>query len=166
MSVSWQARAGVTGGLFEHPEEKKAERRKLSTEGGFMRGVFIRFVITGVAVFLAAHVIPGIELETLGAGIAAAIILALLNALVRPILYLFSLPLIVLTLGLFMIVINALLLQLVSALVKGFYVTGFWASFWGAVVISVASTILNLWVSEQGQLEIVTPRSRPPRIVN
>ena len=131
-----------------------------------MKGVFIRFVITGVAVYLAAQVIPGIGLETLGAGIAAAIILALLNALVRPILYLFSLPLIVLTLGLFMIVINALLLQLVSALVKGFYVTGFWASFWGAVIISVVSTILNLWVSEQGQLEIVTPRSRPPRIVN
>jgi putative membrane protein len=131
-----------------------------------MKGVFIRFVITGVAVFLAAQVIPGIELETMGAGIAAAIILALLNALVRPILYLFSLPLIVLTLGLFMIAINALLLHLVSALVKGFHVTGFWTSFWGAVVISVVSTILNLWVSEQGQLEIVTPRSRPPRIVN
>jgi putative membrane protein len=131
-----------------------------------MRGLLVRFVITGVAVFLTAQVIPGIELETLGAGIAAAIILALLNALVRPILYLFSLPLIVLTLGLFMIVINALLLQLVSALVKGFHVTGFWASFWGAVVISVVSTILNLWVSEQGRLEIVTPRSRPPRIVN
>jgi putative membrane protein len=131
-----------------------------------MKGVFIRFVITGVAVFLAAQVIPGIELETMGAGIAAAIILALLNALVRPILYLFSLPLIVLTLGLFMIAINALLLHLVSALVKGFHVTGFWTSFWGAVVISVVSTILNLWVSEQGQLEIVTPRSRPPRIVS
>ncbi len=131
-----------------------------------MKGVFIRFVITGVAVFLAAQIIPGIELETVGAGIAAAIILALLNALVRPILYLFSLPLIVLTLGLFMIVINALLLHLVSALVKGFHVTGFWTSFWGAVVISVVSTILNLWVSEQGRLEIVTPRSRPPRIVN
>ncbi|MGH7231261.1 MAG: phage holin family protein [Nitrospiraceae bacterium] len=131
-----------------------------------MKGAFIRFIITGVAVFLAAHVIPGIELETVGAGIAAAIILALLNAVVRPILYLFSLPLIVLTLGLFMVVINAILLQVVSALVKGFQVTGFWASFWGAVVISLVSTVLNLWVSEQGQWEVVTYRPKPPRIVN
>ncbi|HJU03936.1 MAG TPA: phage holin family protein [Nitrospiraceae bacterium] len=131
-----------------------------------MKGILIRFLITGVAVFLAAHIIPGIELDTVGAGIAAAIILALLNALVRPLLYLFTLPLIVLSLGLFMVIINAVLLQLASGLVKGFHVTGFWASLWGAVVISVVSTILNLWVSEHGRWEVVTYRPKPPRIVN
>ncbi len=131
-----------------------------------MKGILIRFIITGVAVFLAAHIIPGIELDTVGAGIAAAIILALLNALVRPLLYLFTLPLIVLSLGLFMVVINAVLLQFASALVKGFHVTGFWASLWGAVLISVVSTILNLWVSEHGRWEVVTYRPKPPRVVN
>jgi putative membrane protein len=153
-------------GLFEHPEERWHLQIDAVAESGVMKGVLIRFVITGVAVFLAAHIIPGIELDTLGAGLAAAIILALLNALVRPILYLFTLPLIVLTLGLFMVVINAVLLQLASGLVKGFHVTGFWASLWGAVVISLVSTILNLWVSEHGRWEVVTYRPKPPRIVN
>src|SRR5687767_2116526 len=124
-----------------------------------MRGLLIRVTITAIAVFLAAKMIPGIEVDTITAGVAAAILLALLNALVRPVLYLFSIPLIILTLGLFMVVINALLLQLVGVMVKGFHVTGFWPSFWGAVVVSVVSTILNVWVSEQGRWEIV---SRPP----
>ena len=131
-----------------------------------MRGLLIRFAITGVAVFIAAQIIPGIDLDTVGAGVFAAILLAMLNAVVRPILYFFSIPFIILTLGLFMVVINAILLQIVSGLVKGFHVTGFWPSFWGAVVISLISTVLNLWVSEQGQWEIVTNRSKPPRIVN
>ena len=131
-----------------------------------MRGLLIRFVVTGVAVFLASQIIPGIEVDTPGAGVAAVLVLALLNAVIRPVLYLFSMPLIILTLGLFMVVINALLLEFVSVLVKGFQVSGFWPAFLGAIVISVVSTTLNLWVSEQGRWEIVRSRSRPPRIVN
>jgi putative membrane protein len=133
-----------------------------------MKGLLIRFVITGVAVFLAGQIIPGIEIKTPAAGFAAAILLALLNAIVRPILYLFSIPLIVLTLGFFMVIINALLLQFVSLLIKGFQVTGFWPSVGGAIIISMVSTVLNLWVSEQGRWEIVDNRRHrpPPRIVN
>jgi putative membrane protein len=100
------------------------------------------------------------------AGIAAVILLALLNALVRPVLYLLSLPFIILTLGLFMVIINAFLLQLVSFLVKGFLVEGFWPAFWGAVLISVVSSLLNLFISGEGRVEIVIHRSKPPRIVN
>jgi putative membrane protein len=132
-----------------------------------MRGIFIRFAITWIAVFLAGYMIPGIRVETVGAGIAAAMLLALLNALIRPILYMVSIPLIILTLGLFTVVINALLLQLVAWLVQGFHVNGFWAAFWGAVVISVVSTILNLWVSAEGRWEIVSHETRrPPRVIN
>ena len=131
-----------------------------------MRGLIIRFVITGVAVFLASHIIPGIRVDTVGAGIAAALVLALLNAIVRPVLYVLSLPFIVLTLGLFVIIINAVLLQFVDWLIDGFEVLGFWAGFWGALVISVVSSILNLVVSEQGQWEVVSPPRKAPRIVN
>lgn len=132
-----------------------------------MRGLFIRFAITWVAVFLAGYIIPGIRVETVGAGMAAAMLLALLNAIIRPILYVMSLPLILLTLGLFTVIINALLLELVAWLVQGFQVNGFGAAFWGAVVISVVSTILNLWVSGEGRWEIVSRESRkPPRIIN
>lgn len=131
-----------------------------------MTGLLIRFVVTGIAVFLATAIVPGIEVHSASAGVAAVIVLALLNAVVRPFLYLFSLPFIILTLGLFMVIINALLLQLVSLLVKGFVVQGFWPSVGGAVLISLVSGILNLWISEQGHVEIVIHRSKPPRIVN
>ncbi len=131
-----------------------------------MKGLLIRFVVTGTAVLLTAEIIPGIAVEGPSAGIAAVIVLALLNALVRPVLYLLSLPFIILTLGLFMVVINALLIQLVSFLVKGFVVEGFWPAFWGAVLISVVSSILNLFISEDGRVEIVIHRSKPPRIIN
>ncbi|MDA2909967.1 phage holin family protein [Nitrospiraceae bacterium AH_259_D15_M11_P09] len=131
-----------------------------------MRGLLIRFTVTGVAVLLASAIIPGIEVESTSAGLAAVIVLAMLNALVRPILYLFSLPFIVLTLGVFMVVINALLLLLVAFLVKGFVVTGFWSSVGGAILISLVSGILNLWVSEQGRMEIVIHRPKPPRVIN
>ena len=131
-----------------------------------MRGLLIRFTVTGVAVLLASAIIPGIEVESVSAGLAAVIVLAMLNALVRPILYLFSLPFTVLTLGVFMVVINALLLLLVAFLVKGFVVTGFWSSIGGAILISLVSGILNLWVSEQGRMEIVIHRPKPPRVIN
>ena len=131
-----------------------------------MIGVLIRFVVTGIAVFLATAIVPSIEVQSSSAGIAAVIVLALLNAVVRPFLYLLSLPFIILTLGLFMVIINALLLQLVSLLVKGFVIQGFWPAVWGAVLISLVSSILNLWISERGHVEIVIHRSKAPRIVN
>ncbi len=131
-----------------------------------MKGLLIRFVVTGTAVLLAGEIVPGIEVEGPSAGIAAVTLLALLNSLVRPVLYLLSLPFIILTLGLFMVIINALLLELVSFLVKGFHVAGFWPAVWGAVLISVVSSILNLWISEEGRVEIVIHRPKPPRIVN
>jgi putative membrane protein len=131
-----------------------------------MRGLLIRFVITGIAVFLASHIIPGIRVESVGAGIAAALVLALLNAIVRPVLYVLAIPFIVLTLGLFVIIINAVLLQFTDWLIDGFEVVGFWAGFWGALVISIVSSILNLVVSEEGQWEMVSQPRKAPRIVN
>lgn len=131
-----------------------------------MKGLLIRFTVTGIAVLLASQIVPGISIATLPAGLAAVVLLALLNALVRPVLYLFSFPFIVLTLGLFMVVINALLLQFVAFLVTGFEVHGFWPSVWGAVLISVVSSILNLWVSDQGRVEVVVHRPKPPRVIN
>lgn len=131
-----------------------------------MKGVAIRFLVTGVAVLLAANIVPGIHIDGVAAGLAAAIVLALLNALVRPLLYLFSVPFIVVTLGLFMILINALLLELTAWLVKGFTIDGFWPAFWGALLISLVSTVLNLLISDQGHVEVVIHRPKPPKIIN
>ena len=121
-----------------------------------MKGFFIRCAITGFAVLLASQVVPGIEITSLASGIAAVVILSFLNAIIRPILYLLSAPFILVTFGLFVVLINGFLLYLVSVLVKGFIVSGFWPAVGGALIISFVSAVLNIWVSEQGRIEIVT----------
>jgi putative membrane protein len=131
-----------------------------------MKGLFIRFVITGVAVLAAAEIVPGIKIDGVPAGAATVIVLALLNAVVRPVLYLFSFPVIMFSLGLFMLIINAILLHLTAWLVTGFTVDGFWPSVWGALIISVVSTVLNLLISEEGKVEVIVHRPKPPRVLN
>ena len=121
-----------------------------------MKGFFIRCGITGFAVLLASQIIPGIEILSFGSGLAAVVILAFLNAILRPILYLLSAPFILVTLGFFMVLINAFLLYMVSGMVKGFLVSGFWPAVGGAILISIVSGILNLWISGQGRIEMVT----------
>lgn len=131
-----------------------------------MKGLFIRFVITGVAVLAAAEIVPGIKIDGVPAGAATVIVLALLNAVVRPVLYLFSFPMIMFSLGLFMVIINAILLHLTAWLVTGFTVDGFWPSVWAALLISLVSTILTLLISEEGKVEVLVHRPKPPRVLN
>jgi putative membrane protein len=121
-----------------------------------MKGFFIRCGITGFAVLLASQIIPGIEILSFGSGLAAVVVLAFLNAILRPILYLLSAPFILVTLGFFMVLINAFLLYMVSGMVKGFLVSGFWPAVGGAILISIVSGILNLWISGKGRIEMVT----------
>ncbi|MGP0590960.1 phage holin family protein [Nitrospira sp. T9] len=129
-----------------------------------MKGFLIRCGITGFAVLLASQIIPGIEITGVASGIAAVVILAFLNSIIRPVLYLLSAPFIFVTLGLFMVLINGFLLYLVSILVKGFIVSGFWPAVGGAIIISLVSGLLNLWISEQGRIEIVTHPSSGRKI--
>ena len=133
---------------------------------GGMRKVLTRILITGVAVFLAVATVPGLEADSLTAGIAAVLVLTILNVLIRPILFVLTLPLIVFTLGLFLIVLNALLLELTAYLVKGFSVSGFWPAVGGALIISLVSTILNAWLIEQRPPEEIIVQQRPPKIIN
>ncbi len=123
-----------------------------------------RWFINTIAVLVAANVIPGIEYGTLASLLVASLLLGILNALLRPLLLLLSLPLVVFTLGLFTLVINALLLMLVGQLVKSFWVDTFWAAFWGALIISCVSLVLNTF-SRTGEhrIDLRTRRRRPPR---
>lgn len=134
---------------------------------GGIRHALTRVLITGIAVFLAITIVPGLEADTLTAGIAAVLVLTFLNLILRPILFILTLPLIVFTLGLFLVVLNALLLELTAYLVKGFTVSGFWSSVGGALVISLVTTILNSWTVDRHPLQDVPdePR-RPPKIIN
>jgi len=134
--------------------------------GGGFRAAITRVLITGVAVFLAVMIVPGLEIDSFLAGLAAVLVLTILNLLVRPILFVLTLPLIVLSLGLFLIVVNAILLELTSYLVSGFSVTGFWPAVGGAVVISLVTMILNAWTSDHRSIERPSFPHRPPKIIN
>lgn len=129
-----------------------------------MRGFALRFIVTGIAVLVAAQIIPGVAIDSFAAGVAGVLVLAILNAVVRPLLYVLSAPFIVVTLGLFMIVINAFLLNVVSVLVKGFHVDGFWPAVGGAVLISLVSVVANMVLSDRGHVQVVVSPSRSRKI--
>jgi putative membrane protein len=113
-------------------------------EGDVMVGLLIRLVVNAIALICVAYVVPGIHVSGLGGAIVAALILGIVNAILRPILIVVSLPLEVLTLGLFTLVINALLFWLVGALHVGLTVDGFWPAFWGAIVLAIVSWLISL----------------------
>ena len=93
--------------------------------------------------FIAPFFHIGVTAHNLGTVIIAALVFGIVNAIVRPVAMLLSIPLIVVTLGLFLFVVNALLLWLVGAVVPGFHVDGFWAAFWGAIWLGIISWIVN-----------------------
>jgi len=107
----------------------------------------IQWAVTTLLLWVASHIFKGITYTSPGALWVAALLLGLVNAIVRPILVVLTLPLTILTLGLFLLVINALMMMLVSAVVKGFKVKGFWTAFFASVFIAVLSFFLDavLW---------------------
>ena len=129
-----------------------------------MKGFLLRLIVTGIAVLVASEIVSGITIDSFGSGLVAVIVLAILNALVRPILYLLSAPFILVTLGLFMVLINAMMLELASVFVKGFHVEGFWSAVGGAVLISLVSGVMNLMISEQGRVDMVVTSSQGRKI--
>lgn len=120
-----------------------------------MSGFFIRFIVSFFALGFTAAIVPGISIASGGtfegaiALGAAALVLAILNALVRPILIVLTLPITIVTLGLFLLVLNAFLLWLTSVVVEGFVVQGFWAAILGAIVMTVISYVLNRFVKDR-----------------
>ena len=119
-----------------------------------------RWLITTVAVWLAASIVPGITYSTSGLFLAA-LVLGLLNAFVRPVMMVLSLPLLIFTLGLFMLVINALLLWSVGSVLQGFHVRGFGSAFWGSLIISITSLMLNL-LTKSGSARVEIHSGKPP----
>jgi putative membrane protein len=136
-----------------------------------MTAFVIRWLVTAIAVFVTAALIPGVSYEGWGSLIGAALLLGIINAFVRPVLLLLSLPFIVVTMGLFILVVNALMLWLVSALMPGFEVSGFWSAFFGSIVLSLVSWPLScLFRASDGRVRVITHhpgmKSANARIVN
>lgn len=99
--------------------------------------------ISSVSLWVASHVFNGIRFASSSSLIVSALLLGFANAVIRPILIILTLPLTVLTLGLFLLVINAIMLLLVSALVRGFSISGFWTAFFAGILISILSLALG-----------------------
>ena len=113
-----------------------------------------------LGLFLASRLIPGVSIAGTGTFILAALLLGLVNALVRPIAFLMTLPLTVITLGLFLFVLNAAMFGLVAALLDNFSVSGFWAAVFGAIIVSLSSTVASWFIGPSGRYEIFVVRRR------
>jgi putative membrane protein len=127
-----------------------------------MRGFLIRAVVVALGLWLASQIVPGVEIRSTGSLIAAALLLGVVNAIIRPILVILTLPVTLLTLGLFLLVINGLMIELVSHFLDGFVVTGLWPAILSSIVVSVTSWLMSGFVGPQGRIEVVTIRQYGP----
>jgi putative membrane protein len=118
-----------------------------------MRGVLLRWVVLTAAVLAASWLLDGIRVDGMVSAMLAAATLGLLNAFLRPLLILLTLPLNIVTLGLFTFLINALMLKIVSELIPGFTVHGFWTAVIGALIIGLVSWLLNAFIGGRGKVE-------------
>jgi len=108
----------------------------------------VRWLISALAIFIVAHIVKGIEISSTGVVLVIALVLGIINAFLRPLIILVTLPINILTLGLFTFFINGALFYLVSKIVKGFVITGFWPAFWGYILFSIISFLLSLLIVE------------------
>jgi putative membrane protein len=125
-----------------------------------MRGLLIRWLVLTLAILFAAYLMKGIEVSGFFSAFFAAAMLGILNALLRPVLIILTLPINVLTLGIFTFVINALLLKMVSGIIPGFDVHGFLTAILGSIIISVISWLLNSFINDQGRLDYIDLKKR------
>lgn len=121
----------------------------------------LAWAITSLSLWAASHIFNGLKFDNTSALIVSALLLGLANAIIKPLLIALTLPLTLLTFGLFVLVINALMILLVSKLVKGFKVSGFWTAFWASIFISILSIALGSFVSSSPQTEVQMPSGSP-----
>ena len=130
-----------------------------------MRHFVFRWLATTVGVMVAASIITGIRYDTTGSLMAAALLLGLLNAFVRPVLLILGAPLILFTLGIFILIINGLMLYWVPGIVRGFHVDGYGSAFWGAIVVGIISWILSAFFrGSDGRVHVLTHHTQMKRV--
>ena len=108
-----------------------------------MLGFVIRTAVTALALWVAVAIVPGLAAADTGTLVLAAIVLGIVNALVRPVAVVLTIPITIVTFGLFLLVVNAAMLGLVAWLVPSFTVAGFWAAVFGSIVVSIVSAFIN-----------------------
>jgi putative membrane protein len=106
--------------------------------------LFLQWLIAAVAILIAAYIVPG-TVVTIAGALVLAVVLGILNLFLKPILFILTLPINILTLGLFSLVINALLVMLAAAIVPGFAVAGFWGALLFSIVLTLVNWVFHLW---------------------
>jgi putative membrane protein len=125
-----------------------------------MIGFLLRLLVSALGLWLAAVLVPGIEVYGAWTLLGAALLLGIVNAVVRPLLVILTFPVTILTLGLFLLVINAAMLGLVAWMFDGFTISGFWAAFFGAIVVGVTGWLASAFIGPRGKLEVIVVRQR------
>ncbi len=120
-----------------------------------MKGIFLRWLILTFSIIATSYLIDGIQVSGFLSAFFAAAILGILNAFFRPILFILTLPINILSLGLFTFVINAVMLMMVSGVISGFAVHGFWSAVFGSLLISFVSWLLTSFISERGTVQYI-----------
>ena len=120
-----------------------------------MKGIFLRWLILTFSIIATSYLIDGIQVSGFVSAFFAAAILGILNAFFRPVLFILTLPVNILSLGLFTFVINALMLMMVSGVISGFKVYGFWSAVFGSLFISLVSWLLTSFINERGTVQYI-----------
>ena len=125
-----------------------------------MTGFIIRLLVVALGLWLASELVPGIAVRGVGTVLGAALLLGIVNAVVRPLLVILTLPITVLTLGLFLLVINAAMLGLVAWMFDDFTIAGFGSALLGTIVISLTGWLASYFIDPRGRIEIIVVRQR------
>jgi putative membrane protein len=123
-----------------------------------MVGFILRGLIAALGLWLATEWIDGVRVETATTLVLAGLLLGAVNAIVRPVVLILTLPITLVTLGLFLLVVNTAMLGLVAAVLPGFKLAGFWAAFWAALLVSVTSWFGSMLIGPRGRIEVVRNR--------
>lgn len=108
----------------------------------------VKWLVSAILLLVVSHVVPGFEVDGFGPALAASLLIGIVNATLGVFLKIVTFPLTLITFGLFMLVINALMILLVSAIVRGFVVRGFWPAFWGALLLALLGMLTRWWFTE------------------
>lgn len=125
-----------------------------------MHGLLLRWLTLTASILLASYLLGGIQVSGFLSALGAAAILGILNAFFRPIALLITLPINVLTFGLFTFIINAVMLKMASGVITGFHVYGFWTAVFGALIISLVSFALNTLIGGNGRVDVIDLRHK------
>lgn len=125
-----------------------------------MIGFLLRFSIVAFGLWLASILVPGIDVQGVGTLLGATLLLGIVNAVVRPVLIILTFPVTILTLGLFLLVINAAMLGLVAWMFDNFSIAGFGAALLGSIVVSLTAWLASYFIGPRGRVEVIVMRRR------